>query len=130
MYCHFFVRTFSMPNFRSVFFGLQQIDYLGHVISAQVLSMDSDKIQAVLNWPLPTTVTQLRGFVGLTGCYRRFVRNFAIIASPLTDLLKKMPSHGPQKLPQYSVTCNRLPSFKSLILQKFSVWKLMPLVQV
>ena len=51
--------------------------------------MDRDKVQAVLDWPLPTTISQLRGFLGLTGYYKWFVRNFAIIASPLTDLLKK-----------------------------------------
>ena len=51
--------------------------------------MDRDKVQVVLDWPLLTTVTPLRGFLGLIGYYRWFVHNFVIIASPLTDLLKK-----------------------------------------
>jgi len=70
-------------------FGTKQIAYLGHMISSIGVSMDSDKVVVVLQWLVPSNIKQLRGFLGLTGYYRRFVKGYVALASPLHDLLKK-----------------------------------------
>jgi hypothetical protein len=51
--------------------------------------VDSSKIAAIQDWPTPTTVTQIKSFLGLAGFYRRFVHNFSSIAAPLHELTKK-----------------------------------------
>jgi hypothetical protein len=62
---------------------------LGHILSAQGVRTDPEKITAVLQWPSPTNVHQLRGFLGLAGFYRKFVQHFVVMAKPLTQLFKK-----------------------------------------
>ena len=61
--------------------------YLGHVISAKGVEVDNSKIDTILSWPLPYTIKQLRGFLGLTGYYRRFVKGYATIAFPLMKMV-------------------------------------------
>ncbi|KAK1650839.1 hypothetical protein QYE76_068644 [Lolium multiflorum] len=70
-------------------FGEEYMAYLGHVISAEGVAMDSDKVLVVVDWPVPHTVQAVRGFLGLAGYYRKFIKGFDTIAAPLTAPLKK-----------------------------------------
>ncbi len=69
-------------------FHQTQISFLGYVISSEGVTMDDSKVQAVLNWPKPTTIKELQRFLGFANFYRRFIRSFSMVAAPLTSLLQ------------------------------------------
>jgi hypothetical protein len=70
-------------------FWLDTVKFLGHTISSDGISIDPSKVQEVLDWKPPTSVHQIRSFLGLAGYYRRFIPDFSRIAKPMIELLKK-----------------------------------------
>nr|GEX32679.1 retrotransposon protein, putative, Ty3-gypsy subclass [Tanacetum cinerariifolium] len=70
-------------------FWLGQVAFLGHIVSADGITMDPAKVKAITKWPRPKTVTEVRSFLGLAGYYRRFVERFSHLALPLTKLMRK-----------------------------------------
>ena len=67
----------------------EEVAFLGHIVGADGVKPDPDNLVRVANWPRPMNVTEVRSFVGLATYYRRFVKSFADVAAPLTDLTKK-----------------------------------------
>jgi hypothetical protein len=76
-------------KFSKCAFWLKEVPFLGHIISADGIAVDPSKVQEVLDWKSPRSVTQIRSFLGLAGYYRRFIPNFSKIAKPMTQLLEK-----------------------------------------
>ena len=70
-------------------FWLEKVAFLGHILTAEGVAVDSEKVEAVSNWQQPTNVSEIRSFLGLAGYYRRFIEGFSKIARPMTELLKK-----------------------------------------
>lgn len=70
-------------------FAVTEVEYLGHIVSRDGVKPDPKKIKSIVEYPQPKTVKDIRAFLGLTGYYRRFIKNFADIAKPMTELTKK-----------------------------------------
>ena len=89
-------------------FGMKQCVYLGHVVGNGVIQPEVSKVEAVQSFARLETKTQVRGFLGLTGYYRRFIPDYATVAAPLTDLTRKSAPN----IVQWSEACNN--AFKEL----------------
>jgi len=70
-------------------FWMDEVQFLGHVISAQGITVEPAKVDAVVKWESPKSTTGIRSFVGLAGYYRRFIEGFSKIVAPLTQLTRK-----------------------------------------
>lgn len=76
-------------NWEKCNFLKRKITYLGYVVEEGQISPSKEKITAVANFPIPQNLKTLQSFLGLTGYFRKFIKNYSLIAKPLTDLLKK-----------------------------------------
>jgi hypothetical protein len=70
-------------------FWIKEVPFLGHVVSSKGIMVDPRKVKEVLDWKPPTTMSEVRSFLGLASYYRRFIPNFSKITKPITELLKK-----------------------------------------
>nr|GFC82988.1 DNA/RNA polymerases superfamily protein [Tanacetum cinerariifolium] len=94
----FLVIPFGLANAPAVFMDLMNrvfhefldnVVFLGHIVSAEGITMDPAKVEAITKWPRPTSVTEVRSFMGLAGYYCRFFEGFSRLALPLTKLMRK-----------------------------------------
>ena len=70
-------------------FWLNEVVFLGHVVSGEGIFMDPRKVEAIVGWEQPKNVIEIRSFLGLAGYYRRFVKKNSLIVAPLTQLTRK-----------------------------------------
>jgi hypothetical protein len=70
-------------------FWLKQVSFSGHIISKGGISVDPSKVQDVLSWKVPTSVSDIQNFLGLAGYYQRFIEGFSKISKPMAELLEE-----------------------------------------
>jgi hypothetical protein len=74
-------------KFSNCAFWLEEIQFLGHILSAKGIAVDPSKVKDILEWKSPTSMHQVRSFLGLAGYYHRFIPDFSKIVKPITKLL-------------------------------------------
>ena len=82
-------KEFLYANLKKCDFCMYIIVFLGYVVSAKGIEMDEAKVKAIQEWPISKSIIDVRSFYGLASFYRRFVKDFSTIASPLTEIVKK-----------------------------------------
>ena len=70
-------------------FCMEKVVFLGFVVSSRGIEMDAEKVKTIKDWQVPTSASEVHRFHDLASCYRRFVKNFSTIATPLTEVVKK-----------------------------------------
>jgi hypothetical protein len=70
-------------------FWLDEVPFLGHIISNRAISVDLAKVREIVGWKIPSSVTEFQSFLGLAGYYRHFIEGFSKIAKPMPSLLEK-----------------------------------------
>lgn len=112
-----------IANQKKCVFAQPSLDYLGHIIYVEGVAADPSKVHAIEQWPTPKSVKEVRGFLGLKGYYHHFVKNYGLLARPLTELLKKVVFHWGQtesdafttlKLTMVSLSVLAMPNFDKL----------------
>ena len=68
---------------------MKEVNFISHIISKAGISIDPTKVEAVMEWLQPKMVTDIRSFLGLVGYYRRFVKDFSLVAYPMTKMTRK-----------------------------------------
>ncbi|KAJ0593138.1 putative nucleotidyltransferase, Ribonuclease H [Helianthus annuus] len=102
-------------------FFTNQVTFLGYLVSEQGIQVDDRKIQAIRDWPVPTSIHQVRSFHGLASFYRRFIKNFSTVVAPLTEITKfKQFTWTPQAQTAFEELKNQLSSTPVLALPCFN----------
>uniref|UniRef100_A0A2N9FBE6 RNA-directed DNA polymerase n=1 Tax=Fagus sylvatica TaxID=28930 RepID=A0A2N9FBE6_FAGSY len=109
-------------NLKKCTFCTDKLVFLGFVVSKRGIEVDEEKVKAIQEWPTPTTISQVRSFHGLASFYRRFVRDFSSLASPLTEVIKKnVPfKWGKEQEKAFNLIKEKLTNAPLLVLPNFA----------